>query len=720
MGTRGKAPDKLEFKTPALMIVLCGLVVVSLGATIVSSPHLGILPIVPAPPELPPLHDLAAIGLGISGLALAVYGIRFAVRRSRLTKAAYRELQEEIAGHRETERELRESEERLRAMLDSATGISVISADEAGLITSFSRGSERLLGYAAAEMIGKRMPAVFHDPAELHQRARELSEELGRPVEGFEIFMAIPRLRGSERREWTYLCKDGSRRTVDLTVTVLGGATGRIGGYLGTALDVTGRKESERELHETLRAGEAARGLHEAAGRIARLGHWELFLDGRPPQWSEVTYALHELPAGTPIAPEQALSSFDPADRDAIGQLIQRSIDTGEVFEFETRLTTARGAAIWVHSRGEPVKDEQGKVTGLRGVLQDIDGPRRARELLEERNRLLEVAICHSLVQKIGDCSWADPEISTKDDSTFHFEIPLHEVDIPAPALAPAPPPDHGESLEDRRVLIVDDDRTNRWLLQMQVASWGMQPTVVDGARAALQRIERGERFELAILDGMMPDIDGYELAAAIRRHRSASELPILMLAPMGDRRSNNAAQLGISGTLTKPVKTLPLFHAIRDLLAGPPRDEVKSSATAGERRVEKLAGECPLRILVAEDHSVNPQVVALLLQRMGYQPSVVAHGLEVLEALQHASFHVILLDLEMDGLEAAREIRRRYPRRDQRPWMIALTTRTLAGDLDDECLEAVVDDSMTKPVRRDNLERALRQAFNEVSPQVG
>ncbi|MGH8046721.1 MAG: response regulator, partial [Chthoniobacterales bacterium] len=259
------------------------------------------------------------------------------------------------------------------------------------------------------------------------------------------------------------------------------------------------------------------------------------------------------------------------------------------------------------------------------------------------------------------------------------------------------------------RLLIVDDNATNRWIFQMQAESWGMIPVIVEGGRQALERIHAGEKFDLAILDVMMPDMDGYTLAAEIRK---SSNLPILILTSMGDKR-RDLKKLGIAGELTKPVKITPLFNALFKILGdtgGISRSSKDASASDG-----KLSETCALRILVAEDNVVNQRVADLLLQRLGYRAVIVANGLEVLTALERAKFDVILLDVqmpEMDGLEAAREICRRHPA-GSRPWMIALTAHAIEGDRDD-CLAAGMDDYLSKPIRGEGLRSALENAFEK------
>ncbi|MES2705851.1 MAG: ATP-binding protein, partial [Verrucomicrobiota bacterium] len=330
---------------------------------------------------------VVTLGMG-SLLAAAVAVVVWSLQQSRQRNL---KLKEEIDERQLAERQRREIEERLTQVLDSATGVCVITVDTAGVITYFSKGAELLLGYTAGEMVGRQSPVVFHDPAEVQGRALRLSQELGYSVEGFETFIAVPRRSGSERREWTYIRRDGSRRIVDLCITPLGHEDGG-GGYLGTSVDITERKMLEREMREMLRAKKNAQDLLEAAGRIARLGHWELRLDGSGPRWSDITYGIHEVEPGTPVPLAAAFDFYEAGDRPLIQSRVEESMRTGEPFEAEARLNTARGRRIWVYIRGEPVRDENGAIIALHGILQDVDDRHRAAELLRQRNIELEAA----------------------------------------------------------------------------------------------------------------------------------------------------------------------------------------------------------------------------------------------------------------------------------------------------------------------------------------
>ena len=179
--------------------------------------------------------------------------------------------QTDISSLKNAEQELATARLRLQSVLDSATEVSIVATDTRGLITLFSRGAEKLLGYAADEMVGKQTPAVLHDPVEMAHRARELTHELGRPIEGFEVFVAVAQEQGSETREWGYFCKNGQRKEVSLSVTTLWNEAGSLVGYLGTALDISERKQA---IETVRRAQELAESANQAKSQfLANTSH---------------------------------------------------------------------------------------------------------------------------------------------------------------------------------------------------------------------------------------------------------------------------------------------------------------------------------------------------------------------------------------------------------------------------------------------------------------
>jgi CheY-like chemotaxis protein len=256
--------------------------------------------------------------------------------------------------------------------------------------------------------------------------------------------------------------------------------------------------------------------------------------------------------------------------------------------------------------------------------------------------------------------------------------------------------------------LIVDDNVTNRWILSEQTKRWGMLPREASGGREALAIEDAGEKIDLVLLDVQMPDMDGYTLAGELRSRRP--DLNILVLTSLADHDRARLKTLRISRFLTKPVKASLLHETICSAVGGQ-EPAVRPRADSED---PEIAGECPLRLLVAEDHPTNQRIIKLMLERLGYRPEIVGNGLEVLSALQRQNFDAVILDVqmpEMDGLTAAREIaRRKFPGR--KPWLLAMTANALEGDRE-KCLAAGMDDYISKPVRTTDLSAALRRAYS-------
>ncbi len=169
-------------------------------------------------------------------------------------------VQTDVTQQVHAQRALKQSEDRLRAVLDSATGVALIATDRDGVITYFSRGAENLLGYAGEEVEGRCTTEIFHDPAEIEAQSRRLATRRGIEAIGFRAIVALAEKLGTDRREWTYVCKDGSRKLVDLMVTVVRDEQGAVQSYLGTATDITRRKNMERDLR---RSEQQFRGMFE-------------------------------------------------------------------------------------------------------------------------------------------------------------------------------------------------------------------------------------------------------------------------------------------------------------------------------------------------------------------------------------------------------------------------------------------------------------------------
>jgi signal transduction histidine kinase/CheY-like chemotaxis protein/putative methionine-R-sulfoxide reductase with GAF domain len=287
--------------------------------------------------------------------------------------------------------------------------------------------------------------------------------------------------------------------------------------------------------------------------------------------------------------------------------------------------------------------------------------------------------------------------------STFHFSIEAPVASLPAGSRRDV----IGEQpqLQGKRVLVVDDNATNRRILALQTARWGMVAVTCEDPAQAVSMLQ-AEACDLAILDMHMPGMDGAGLARQIRA--AGHTLPLVLFSSLGRREAPDGL---FAATLAKPLRQSPLFDTLVTLLAhGAPRPA--AAAPAADRIDATLAERHPLRILLAEDNVVNQKLALRLLQRMGYRADVAGNGIEAIESLERQAYDVVLMDVqmpEMDGLEASRRITARWPPHE-RPRIVAMTANAMQGDRE-ECLAAGMDDYVTKPIRVDALVQALLQA---------
>jgi CheY-like chemotaxis protein len=286
--------------------------------------------------------------------------------------------------------------------------------------------------------------------------------------------------------------------------------------------------------------------------------------------------------------------------------------------------------------------------------------------------------------------------------STFHIELAAQEADVPSRFADDESLP----RLAGKRVLVVDDNATNREILARHARSWGMEAVAVERPSEALALVESGEPFDVAVLDMLMPEMDGLELAREIRRLREESELPLVLVTSLGRLPQARAAS-GFATQLAKPVKASQLHDALMNALAG--KDAARPAGPAGDGDGREVS---TLRILLAEDNAVNQKVALALLGKMGYQADVVWNGLEALAALERQRYDVVLMDVQMpelDGLDTARRVRERWAD-GERPRIIAMTANALQEDRD-ACFAAGMDDYVAKPISPDALAEALRRA---------
>jgi GAF domain-containing protein/DNA-binding response OmpR family regulator len=390
---------------------------------------------------------------------------------------------------------------------------------------------------------------------------------------------------------------------------------------------------------------------------------------------------------------------------------------TGDVTRLRQVLVNLLGNAVKFTDAGEVVLTAEpgGEPNQVHVAVRDtgIGIPAdRAHRLFEEFSQLdssttrkyggtgLGLAVSKRLAELMGGSMWV--ESVAGEGSTFHFTLTAEAAEVPARVAAAGMP----NELIGKRVLLVDDNAINRRILDLQTEAWGIRGHSVETGEEALAMVERGDPFDLAILDMHMPGMDGVELAHRLRALRP--ELPLVLYTSLGGGEIDPV----FAAVLAKPVKQSQLFDLLVSLLSGGAVERAPVDAGAAT----KLGERHPLRILLAEDNTVNQQLALLLLESMGYRADVASNGVEAVEAVNRLPYDLVLMDVqmpEMDGLEATRRIRADGP--SPQPRIVAMTANAMQGDRE-ACLAAGMDDYLAKPIRPEQLAAAIAATPNRAA----
>ena len=686
---------------------------------------------------VPILHRDAAIGV-ISVQSIEEEG-RFAETDSRLLATIAANVGVAIQNAR-----LFSEVERQRQYLESLVAISpaavvVMDADER--VTDWNPAAADLFGYSAQEAVGRPIDELVFGTADTDE-GREITSEA----------MALGRAQRITQR----LRKDGTPVDVDLMLVPLR-VDGCHVGSLGIYHDVTELQRARKEAEAATQAKSAflATMSHEIRTPMnAVIGMTDLLLGtqltGEQREFAEVVRSsgdalLHVIddildyskieagkldldrePFSVRECVEGALDIVAPRAWEKgieLGCLIEDSAPVG-IMGDEARLrqvllnllsnavkfTDAGEVVVLVEAEpGEPGAHRLGlsvRDTGI-GIAPD-----RMNRLFTSFSQVdasatrrfggtgLGLAISKRIVEMMSGTISVMSEPGS--GSTFRIELPVTAAAVPDPILHD----DGGPDLAGKRILVVDDNATNREIVTRHAHSWGMEAIAAELPSEALALLEAGQSFDVAVLDMMMPEMDGVALAGQIRSRGSERDLPLLLLTSLG--RLGEAQSAGVfAAQLAKPLKASQLYNALVRVLASGMAAEEPADGSP-----DALPAMSSMRLLLAEDNAVNQKVALRLLEKLGYRADVVWNGLEALTALARTHYDVVLMDVQMpelDGLDASRQICARWSR-ENRPHIIAMTANALPEDRD-ACFAAGMDDYVAKPIREHELAAALGRA---------
>jgi PAS domain S-box-containing protein len=646
---------------------------------------------------------------------------------------------------RRGEAELRRQKEYYESLL-AASPTAIVTIDLVDNVTSWNPAAEKLFGYVRDDAIGRNIDDIVACSDEIRAEAVDVTDQLGA---GREVQLSSRRTR-----------KDGTLVDVDIRAAPI---------YVGDEL--VGKYTIYHDISALLRARRAAEAATEAKSAFlatmsheirtpmnAVIGMTDLLLDTNLSSeqrafadvirtsgdalltiindildFSKIEAGKLELERQPFVLCDCVESALDIVAPGAAAKRLEIAclVDAGAPAVVVGDMTRLRQILVNLLMNAVKFTDEGEVVLTVASEQVDADGGGDVHELrfavmdtgigipAERMHRLFEsfsqvdtsttrryggtglgLAISKRLSEMMGGDMWVESEVAK--GSTFHFAIRAER------AASPAATPERSLDLRGKRILVVDDNAANREVVKRHAVSWGMVPRATAFPREALEWIRRGDPVDVALLDMQMPELDGVMLAREIRKHRDAQTLPLVLLTSLGRRREELEAGVDFADYLTKPIKASQLYEALVAVVAP------ESGAAAGEQApgaAPEEAERAPLRILLAEDNAVNQRLAVLLLEKIGYSADVVANGLEALEALRAQPYDVVLMDVEMpemDGLEAARRIHGEW-HGNRLPWIIAVTANAMQGDRD-VCLAAGMDDYLSKPIRRDELEAALRR----------
>jgi PAS domain S-box-containing protein len=675
---------------------------------------------------------------------------------------------QDITDRVRTEASLRESEERFRqAFGEAPIGIALVSLE--GRWLQVNRVLCRMIGYSETELLATDFQTITHPDdltADLDHMRRMLADEIR-----------------TYRMEKRYFHRRGHVVFVMLSVSLVRDAGGRPLYFISQIEDITERKLIEEELKDARDAAvESARLKSEFLANMSHeirtpmngvIGMTGLLLD------TELTAEQRDFAETIRTSGDALLTiindildfskieagklQFETLDfnlngavEGAVDLLAERAQEKkielasliyedvpseirGDPGRLRQVLTNLIGNAVKFTERGEVIVRAEKESEGVESVVVRFTVSDTGIGISESARRNLfqaftqadgsttrkyggtglGLAISRQLVELMGGRIGVESEEGK--GSTFWFTAGFDKQPAGAGLVRP-----RASSLEATRVIVVDDNATNRKILSHQLNSWGMIYEEADSGASALEALRRaasrGEAYDVAILDLMMPGMDGFELARAVKSDPLIAGTRLVLLTSFGVRGDGaSAREPDVAACLTKPVRQSQLFDCLANIVSQPAEPGAARAGATPKTYTKSAPKETPMTsnklILLAEDNVVNQKVAVRQLQKLGYRADAVANGREALEALGRIPYDLVLMDCqmpEMDGYAATAEIRRREGTVKRTP-VVAMTANALEGDRE-RCIAAGMDDYVSKPVKPEELAAVLGRFLSDVS----
>ena len=658
-----------------------------------------------------------------------------------------RSISADVTQRRAEERRAAEQHALVQAVLNS-TSYLIVAVNTSGLITGLNPAAAQVLGISEESAVNHaRIEAMFEDAT-------------------FESLVAPAQATGRDDREWTLKRHDGTTFPAVVSVSELKSPLGDRIGYAVVSLDITARKEAELALlRATLEAEQASRAKGEFLANMSHeirtpmnavIGLTGLLLDtslnDEQLEFVETIRAsgdsllsiINDILDFSKIESGNLTLEAESFDvRDCVesaldlvaGRATEKNVNlaylvddslpqtlVGDVTRVRQVLVNFLSNAVKFTERGDVYvhvasrESAIGRIdvefsvrdTGIGIPLDKIDRLFRSFSQVDASTTRqfggtgLGLAISKRLVELMGG------EVSVTstpgEGSTFRFTINVLPGEVTRRTFLSGV----AAELHNRRVLLVDDNATNRRILEQHLRGWGMHCVVATSGEQALEMIKREAAFDCAVFDMQMPVMDGEALALAWRALPGAIVPPLILATSMGKR--NSTGEKLFEAVLSKPVKPSLLYDTLISTFTG----AVQRRPRSVSRQIDRsTALRQPLRILLVEDNPVNQMVATRMCEKLGYRIDVVGNGLEALSAVNQIPYDTLLMDVhmpEMDGLEATRRIRQGIPA-ERRPWIVAMTASAMESDRQ-ACIAAGMDDHTPKPVTMESLEAALTRAW--------